>query len=100
MDEAQPGRVLGVLDWELSTLGDPLADLAYLCMPYHMPQVRRRWSSRTFPSQALPTPESVCASFAKPLRQPFRLTTGEVGMAFACQWPTQPVKTALLTLSR
>ena len=39
MDEAQPGRVLGVLDWELSTLGDPLADLAYLCMPYHMPQV-------------------------------------------------------------
>ncbi len=40
MDEARPGRVLGVLDWELSTLGDPLADLAYLCMPYHMPKVR------------------------------------------------------------
>lgn len=28
-------RVLAVLDWELSTLGDPLSDLAYLCMPYH-----------------------------------------------------------------
>lgn len=27
-------RVLGVLDWELSTLGHPLADLAYNCMPY------------------------------------------------------------------
>lgn len=24
-----------MLDWELSTLGDPLSDLAYLCMPYH-----------------------------------------------------------------
>jgi aminoglycoside phosphotransferase (APT) family kinase protein len=30
-------RVLAVLDWELSTLGHPLADLAYNCMPYHVP---------------------------------------------------------------
>ncbi len=29
-------RVLAVLDWELSTLGHPLADLAYNCMPYHL----------------------------------------------------------------
>jgi hypothetical protein len=29
-------RVIGVLDWELSTLGHPLADLAYNCMMYHM----------------------------------------------------------------
>lgn len=29
-------RVIGVLDWELSTLGDPLADLAYNCMVYRM----------------------------------------------------------------
>jgi aminoglycoside phosphotransferase (APT) family kinase protein len=27
-------RCLGVLDWELSTLGHPLADLAYTCMLY------------------------------------------------------------------
>ena len=30
-------RVIAVLDWELSTLGHPLADLAYCCMSYHMP---------------------------------------------------------------
>jgi aminoglycoside phosphotransferase (APT) family kinase protein len=30
-------KVAAVLDWELSTLGHPLADLAYLCMPYHLP---------------------------------------------------------------
>jgi aminoglycoside phosphotransferase (APT) family kinase protein len=30
-------RIIAVLDWELSTLGHPLADLAYCCMPYHMP---------------------------------------------------------------
>ncbi|HQU04837.1 MAG TPA: phosphotransferase [Acidocella sp.] len=31
-------RIIAVLDWELSTLGHPLADLAYCCMPYHMPE--------------------------------------------------------------
>jgi aminoglycoside phosphotransferase (APT) family kinase protein len=34
-------RVLAVLDWELSTLGHPLADLAYSCMPYHVPGPER-----------------------------------------------------------
>jgi aminoglycoside phosphotransferase (APT) family kinase protein len=29
-------RVVAVLDWELSTLGGPLADLAYNCMPYRL----------------------------------------------------------------
>jgi aminoglycoside phosphotransferase (APT) family kinase protein len=33
---AEP-RVLAVLDWELSTLGDPLADFAYHCMSWHIP---------------------------------------------------------------
>lgn len=30
-------RVLAVLDWELSTLGDPLADFTYHLMAWHMP---------------------------------------------------------------
>lgn len=29
-------RVLAVLDWELSTLGAPLSDVAYNCLPYHV----------------------------------------------------------------
>ncbi len=33
---AQP-RVLAVLDWELSTLGHPLADFSYHCMAWHIP---------------------------------------------------------------
>src|SRR5207245_3933459 len=28
-------RIIAVLDWELSTLGHPLADLGYNCMIYH-----------------------------------------------------------------
>jgi aminoglycoside phosphotransferase (APT) family kinase protein len=35
-------RILAVLDWELSTLGHPLVDLAYLCMRYHLSAVEFR----------------------------------------------------------
>ncbi len=34
-------RVTAVLDWELSTLGHPYADLAYNCLAYHVPSVMR-----------------------------------------------------------
>ncbi|MEX3811232.1 phosphotransferase [Paraburkholderia sp. BR13439] len=30
-------RVVAVLDWELSTLGDPFADFSYLCLAWHLP---------------------------------------------------------------
>ena len=30
-------RVIAVLDWELSTLGHPLADFSYHCMAWHIP---------------------------------------------------------------
>tara|TARA_R110000796_G_scaffold128939_3_gene244586 strand:+ start:3694 stop:4743 length:1050 start_codon:yes stop_codon:yes gene_type:complete len=30
-------RVVSILDWELATLGHPLSDLAYCCLPYHLP---------------------------------------------------------------
>ncbi len=34
-DRERP-RILAVLDWELSTLGHPLADFSYHCMGYHI----------------------------------------------------------------
>ena len=37
MFHANEPRVLAVLDWELSTLGHPLADFSYHCMSWHMP---------------------------------------------------------------
>ncbi|WER50598.1 phosphotransferase [Cupriavidus sp. WKF15] len=37
MFESGNHRVKAILDWELSTLGDPLADLAYFCMCLRLP---------------------------------------------------------------
>lgn len=36
LHETEP-RAIAVLDWELSTLGHPLADFAYHCMSWHIP---------------------------------------------------------------
>jgi len=35
--EREEPKVIAVLDWELSTLGDPLADFSYHLMTWHMP---------------------------------------------------------------
>jgi aminoglycoside phosphotransferase (APT) family kinase protein len=35
-DQSEP-KIVAVLDWELSTLGHPLADFSYHCMSWHIP---------------------------------------------------------------
>ena len=35
-------RILAVLDWELSTLGDPIVDFAYHCMAWHVDPLQFR----------------------------------------------------------
>jgi aminoglycoside phosphotransferase (APT) family kinase protein len=35
-------RIIAVLDWELSTLGHPLADFSYHCMAWHIPHASFR----------------------------------------------------------
>ncbi|MBN8866481.1 MAG: phosphotransferase family protein [Solirubrobacterales bacterium] len=40
LDPEDPGRVIAVLDWEMATLGDPLADLGMLLMYWRRPGER------------------------------------------------------------
>jgi aminoglycoside phosphotransferase (APT) family kinase protein len=35
-------RIIAVLDWELSTIGHPLADFSYHCMAWHIPHAASR----------------------------------------------------------
>ncbi len=42
MFDATEPRVIAVLDWELSTLGHPMADFSYHCMAWHIPHSASR----------------------------------------------------------
>ena len=53
-DAADPGRIRAVLDWELSTLGDPLADLGLLLVYWHEADDDAGLAGRPAPAQPDP----------------------------------------------
>lgn len=59
-------EVLGVLDWELSTLGHPLADFAYHCMSWHIPATLWRGiGGLDLGSLGIPTETSYVEAYAR-----------------------------------
>ncbi|HWU94142.1 MAG TPA: phosphotransferase family protein [Sphingomonas sp.] len=57
-------RILAVLDWELSTLGDPLADFSYFLMSWATePEGRSGVKGLTGPETGIPTIEEVVARY-------------------------------------
>ena len=61
---ADAPRVVAVLDWELSTLGDPLADFSYLLMNWvTAPEGRSGVMGMTGPATGIPTLDEVVARY-------------------------------------
>jgi aminoglycoside phosphotransferase (APT) family kinase protein len=60
-------RVVAVIDWELSTLGNPLADIAYNCLAYYMPKgaALRGLGGIDLESLGFPSEESYVAAYAR-----------------------------------
>ena len=56
-------RVLGVIDWEISTLGDPLAELSYLCMLWRTPMDWGGLKGHDLVSLGLPSEEEMVAHY-------------------------------------
>jgi aminoglycoside phosphotransferase (APT) family kinase protein len=77
-------RILAVLDWELSTIGHPLADLAYHCMPWRIPRsIFRGFAGVDHASLGIPTErEYVTAYFQRTGRQPVAERDWEYYMAY------------------
>ncbi|MCW0211876.1 MAG: phosphotransferase family protein [Pseudonocardia sp.] len=51
-DGSDPGRIKAVLDWEMSTLGDPLADLGLMLVYWYQAEESQVWRA----AQHLPSP--------------------------------------------
>lgn len=63
-------RVIAVLDWELSTLGHPLADLAHTCGVYHVDMADRPGIKQVAGEQSgIPTEAEFLASYCRHARR-------------------------------
>jgi len=59
-------RVLAVLDWELSTLGHPFADVGYVVMPYFTPRgFAQRIADVDFEATGIPTAEQLVRRYCE-----------------------------------
>jgi aminoglycoside phosphotransferase (APT) family kinase protein len=64
-------KILAVLDWELSTLGDPLADFSYHLMQWHMPPSQAGTGSLVgfdLPALGIPSLDDYVAAYVKRTR--------------------------------
>ena len=63
-----PARVTAILDWEMSTLGDPLADLGYLCLFWTEADDPDDVMTRAYPltrGRGFPSREELVARYAE-----------------------------------
>ena len=59
-------RIAAVLDWELSTLGDGLADLGYICQDYHGDSYfTEGLANADLPALGIPTEEEFVAEYCR-----------------------------------
>ncbi len=58
-------RVVAVLDWELSTLGHPLCDLAYNCIGYHLSDPPHGFAAVDFAATGIPTEADYVAAYCR-----------------------------------
>jgi aminoglycoside phosphotransferase (APT) family kinase protein len=59
-------RVIGVLDWELSTIGDPIADFAYHCLTWRVtPELFRGLAGVDFAGLGIPGETAYVAAYCR-----------------------------------
>jgi aminoglycoside phosphotransferase (APT) family kinase protein len=59
-------RIVAVLDWELATLGHPLPDLAYNCLPYHIASAELgTLLGVDFAASGIPTEDAYVAAYCR-----------------------------------
>ena len=62
-------RVVAVLDWELSTIGDPLADFTYFTGPWHSPAGERSFAGHDLHAEGIPRYEDLVEHYCSQTRR-------------------------------
>lgn len=76
-------RILAILDWELSTLGHPLADFSYHCMAWHMPNAFRGLAGVNLESLGIPSEQEYANRyFDRVGREPMSANEWDYCMAY------------------
>ena len=76
-------RVVAVVDWELSTLGDPLADCAYHCMSWRInPASFRGLAGFDLAALGIPTEQAYVAAYCRRTGQAFPVADWDVYIVF------------------
>jgi aminoglycoside phosphotransferase (APT) family kinase protein len=76
-------RIVAVLDWELSTLGHPLADLGYTCVPYRLPPAIDGVAGLDLAALGIPSEETSVATYCRLTGRP-GIPDWPFYMAFSC----------------
>lgn len=64
--EADTPKVAAIIDWELSTLGDPLSELGFQCAHWRMPRgLLRGFGSASDRPDGIPDEEAYCSSYCQ-----------------------------------
>jgi aminoglycoside phosphotransferase (APT) family kinase protein len=65
LDPADPGRIVAVLDWEMATLGDPLADLGLYLLYWEREEAQGGVAAAISPQKGFLTRDEVVERYAK-----------------------------------
>jgi len=63
MFHTNEAKIVAVFDWELSTLGHPLADLSYNCMPYYLNTSGK--TLKELPDSGIPTEQEYVEAYCR-----------------------------------
>jgi len=76
-------KVIGLIDWELSTIGHPLSDLANFTLPYSSPPDHFYGSIDLSPDSGIPSLDELMQEYCKAAGRPYPIPNWKFFVAFA-----------------